>query len=59
MQAEIDIVNLKLAAVLEHYPDRQLHAIIDTRYSYGIDRSSREKTIQQWIEWAQIPVLVR
>ena len=59
MQAEIDIVNLKLAAVLEHYPDRQLHAIIDTRYSYGIDRSSREKTIQQWIEWGEHPCFGR
>ena len=55
VQAEIDIVNLKLAAVLEHYPDRQLHAIIDTRYSHGINRSVRENTIQQWIEWGQHP----
>jgi len=59
VQAEIDIVNLKLAAVLEHYPDRQLHAIIDTRYSYGIDRSSRETIIQQWIEWGQHPCFGR
>ena len=55
VQAEIDIVNLKLAAVLEHYPDRQLHAIIDTRYSHGINRSVRENTIQQWMEWGQHP----
>ena len=53
VQAEIDIVNLKLAAVLEHYPDQQLHAIIDVRYSHGINRSARQRIIQQWIEWGQ------
>jgi len=59
VQAEIDIVNLKLAAVLEHYPDRQLHAIIDAGYSHGIDRSARERTIRQWIEWGQHPCFGR
>ena len=44
VQAEIDIANLKLAAVLKRYPDRQLH---------GINRSARQGTIQRWIEWEQ------
>ena len=59
VQAEIDIVNLKLAAVLEHYPGRQLHAIIDAGHSHSIDRSARERTIQQWIEWGQHPCFGR
>ena len=59
VQAEIGIVNLKLAAVLEHYPGRQLHAIIDAGYSHGIDRSARERTIRQWIEWGQHPCFGR
>ena len=59
VQAEIDIVNLKLAAVSEHYPDQQLHAIIDVRYSHGINRSARQRIIQQWIEWGQHPCFGR
>ena len=42
VQAEIDIVNLKLAAVLKRYHERQLHGLIDARIvTASIDRHDR------------------